>query len=54
MNTKEQYIYDIMNHKIKTFRGHILYYACKILRIWKTREEIEAYLNKVYDKKHSY
>jgi len=52
MNEKDTYISDVMHHNIKSFRGHLLYYACALLGLWKSKEEVRLYLEKIYLKKH--
>lgn len=48
----ENYLLDVKQGKIKTFKGKILYYACKLLRVWKTEEQLDEFLTKIYTKKY--
>lgn len=49
---KDRYVDNIISGNVKGIKLKLVYYACWLLKIWKTKEEIRNYLLKIYTKKY--
>lgn len=47
-----KYLLDIKQGNIKNIKGRVLFYACKLIRVWKTEAQLDEFLTKIYTKKY--